>query len=271
MRFNFSEPFKKSLQQENLSLRGERMLPAAFYGALTATAFVLANALVNVYSFPNLPLGLDWGHILGTWAGFSAAFALAGIIAGWFTEEYQGIVAGGAIITTLLAVAFLFQMGTDGSTPTLQSILMALPLVGVSMLAAGALRWAARRHNEIIHKESADARARQLARQILVVALAGLFVGILGRLDLPAEQTLTKFHAYLQAAPGDPSVWAQLPVKQVPALPEHFGVDYRFYARRSALALGSLDLTVRFSDGFVLDCMLPVGSMNFFTNCWEGQ
>jgi len=259
------------MQQESLSQRGERMLPAALYGALVATAFVLANSLVNVYSFPNLPLGLDWAHILGTWAGFSAAFALAGVIAGWFPEEYQGIVAGGAIIATLLAVAFYFQMGAEGGAVTLQSILMAVPLVGVSMLAAAALRWTARRHNQLIHKESAEARPRRLAGHILVIALAGVFVGILGRLDLPAEQTLTKFHAYLQAAPGDPSVWVQLPVKQVPALPEHFGVDYRFYARRSALALGSLDLTVLFADGFVLECALPVGSMNFFTTCWEGQ
>ncbi len=263
--------FRKSLQQESLSQRGERMLPAALYGALAAFAFVLANSLVNVYSFPNLPLGLDWAHVFGMCAGFCAAFALAGVISGWFTEEYQGIVAGGAIITSLLAIAFFFQMGAEGGAPILQSILMALPLVGVSMLAAGALRWTARRHGQLIHKESAEARPRRLAGHILVIVLAGVFVGILGRLDLPAEQTLTKFHAYLQAAPNDPSVWVQLPVKQVPALPEHFGVDYRFYARRSAFALGALDLTVRFADGFVLECALPVGSMNFFTDCWEGQ
>lgn len=259
------------MQQENLATRGERILPAAFYGALAATAFVWSNALVNVYSFPNLPLALDWAYLFGTWAGFSAAFALAGVIAGWFSEEYQGIVGGGAIFTALLAVVFLFQMGGEGSTPTLQSILMALPLAGVSMLAAGALRWTARRHNQIIQKESAEARPRRLAGHILMIALAGAFVGVLGRMDLPAEQTLTRFHAYLQAAPKDSSVWTQLPVRQVPTLPEHFGVNYRFYARRSAFALGSLDLTARFEDGFVLECTLPAGSMNFFTNCWEGQ
>lgn len=265
------EMFRKSMQQESLAARGERMLPAALYGALAATAFVLSNSLVNVYSFPNLPLGLDWARLLTAWAGFGAALALAGVIAGWFTEEYQGIVGGGAIITALLAVAFFFQMGAEGGALTLQSILMAVPLAGVSMLGAGALRWAARRRNHITRNESVNSRPRLLAGQILVVAAVGVFIGILGRMDLPSEQTLAKFHAYLQAAPTDPSVWAQLPVKQVPALSEHFGVDYRFYARRSAFALGSLDLTTRFEDGFVLECTLPAGSMNFFTNCWEGR
>lgn len=132
--------FRNAMQQEDLSQRGERMLPAALYGALAASAFVLSNSLVNVYSFPNLPLGMDWLHLIGMWFGFSAAFGLAGAIAGWFTEEYQGIVAGGAIITALLAVAFYFQMGAEGGSVTLQSILMAVPLVGVSMLAAAALR-----------------------------------------------------------------------------------------------------------------------------------
>lgn len=256
------------MQQENLSQRGERMLPAAFYGALAATAFVLSNSLVNVYSFPNLPLGVDGVHLFWMWAGFSAAFGLAGAIASWFTEEYQGIVGGGAVMTALLAVAFFFQMGAEGQAVTVQSMLMAVPLIGVSMAAAAALRWTARRHIQIVHNESA---ARRLTEHVLVIASVGLVIGILGRMDLPSEQTLTKFHAYLQAAPNDPSVWAQLPVKQVPALPEHFGGDYRFYARRSAFALGSLDLTVRFADGFVLECTLPVGSLNFFTTCWEGK
>ncbi len=268
---NLLKSFLTSLQNENLLQRSERMLPAALYGALAASAFILSNALVNVYSFPNLPLGVDWVHLFGMWVGFSAAFGLAGVIAGWFTEEYQGIVAGGAIITALLAVVFYFQMGAEGGAVTLQSILMAVPLVGVSMLAAAALRWTARRHNQLIHQESAKARPRRLAGHILVIVLVGAFVGVLGRMDLPAEQTLSKFHASLQAAPNDPSVWVQLPLKQVPALSEHFGVGYRFYARRSAFALGSLDLTVRFADGFVLECALPVGSLNFFTNCWEGQ
>lgn len=265
------ETFRKAMQQENLAARSERILPAALYGALAATAFVLSNALVNVYSFPNLPLAVDWLYLLGMWAGFSAALGLAGVMAGWFTEEYQGVVGGGAMITALLAVAFYFQLGAQGQALSLQSIIMAIPLFGVSMLAAAALRWTARRHNQIIHTESAEARPRRLTRHILVIALAGALVGILGRMDLPSEQTLTKFHAYLQAAPSDPLVWVQLPVKQVPALAEHFGVDYRFYARRSAFALGSLDLTVRFADGFVLQCTLPVGSMNFFTTCWEPQ
>jgi hypothetical protein len=265
------EKLKMPLQQESLSKRSERMLSAAMYGALVAVAYALAGALVNVYSFPNLPLGLDWAHILGMCAGIGAAFALAGIIVGWFSEEYNGIVAGGAIITGLLAIVFLFQLGAQNRALTMQSILMALPLFGVNMLAAGALRWAARRHLEIVQKDAAEMRPKRLTGHVLRILLFGLVIGILGRMDLPAEKTLTQFHEFLQAAPNDPAVWTHLPVKQVPSLPEHFGVDYVFYVRSSELALGALDVKVQFADGFRMNCVLPVNSSNFFTDCRAGE
>jgi hypothetical protein len=265
------ERLKVPLQQESLPMRGERMLPAAMYGALVASAYTLTIALVNVYSFPKLPLGFDWMHIFGMCVGIGAAFALAGVIAGWFSEEHNGIVAGGALITALLAIVFLFQLGAQNSALTMQSILMAVPLFGVNMAAAAALRWAARRHLEILHKDSAAMRPKRLTGHILLILLVGIVFGILGRMDLPAEQTLTKFHEFLQAAPNDPSAWAHLPVKQVPSLPEHFDVDYLFYVRRSEFALGTLDVKVRFADGFRLTCLLPVEGASFFTDCREGE
>lgn len=263
--------FEASLQHEDLSARGERMLVTAMYGALLATAYSLAIVLVNVYSFPGLPLGFDLAHILPTWAGISIALAAAGAIAGWFSEEYQGIVGGGAIITALLAVVFFVQMGAESSALSLQSFLMALPLIGVSMLAAGGLRWTARRHLEILHKDAPELRPRLLAKHLLVIVVVGAFFGILGRMDFPAERTLTHFHKSMQAAQSDPTALSYLPVRQVPALTDHLGVDYRFYVRRSGFVLGALDVTVRFDDGFAMTCLLPVGASNFITDCVEGD
>ena len=96
-------------------------------------------------------------------------------------------------------------------------------------------------------------------------------VGILGRMDSTAEKTLTQLHAYLQAAPTDSSAWVHLPLRQVPALSQHIGVDYVFYVHQSGAALGTLDLKVRFADGFVMSCLLPVGDASFFTGCREGE
>lgn len=261
-----SRMLSNALQAESLPERAVRMAQAAGYGVLVATAFLWTNALVNWLSFPRLPLALDLPGLLAEWAALGAAFGLAGLIAGWFTEEYQGIVGGGAILTGLLAAAFLVQMG---DAPTAQSLLMALPLLGVGMLAAGALRWVARRHARLVREQGAFSGA--LLRHLVIVALVGAFAGVLGRFDLPAEQALSNLHRYLQAASEDPSAWGHLPVRQVPSLTAHFGQEYRFYVRRSMFAVGALDVTIRFADGFVLQCVIPVGNTAFFTDCWEGK
>ena len=269
---SFKKIIEETLRQETLPERSERMFPAALYGALAAVAFVLTLTLVNVYTFLGLPLAADWLTVLGQAVLYGLVFAAIGIIAGWFTNEYAGIAGGGALITALLAIAFLFQLGADNIGLTTQSILMAIPLFGVSMLVAGALRWAARRHHEIIDKEAPELRSRKLATHILLVLSVGLILGILGRMDYPTERTLAQFHELLQAAPEDASIWPRLPLRQIPALEQHFGTDYRFYVRRSNLAIGAMELTVRFEDGFVMSCLLPTaGGVNFFTDCMEGE
>ncbi len=266
-----SNHFDKVLRQESLTDRASRMLPAALYGALAAVAYTLGFFAINVYSFPALPLGLDLARLAGMMLGFGAAFALAGAIAGWFTEEYGGIVGGGVIITALLAMVFMFSTGATNATLTFQSLIMALPLVGVSMLIAWGLRRAGQIHLDIGRAADPAARRKRLARHVLVLLLVGLVPGILGRMDLPAERALSNLHQLLQAAPTDPSVLPRLPLRQLPELQAHLGVGYTFYARNSELSAGGLDVTVRFDDGFTMTCFLPmVGASGFVTDCVEG-
>lgn len=266
------ENLKRIYEQETSAERAQRMIPAAAYGALAATVYTLTLSFVNVYTFPNLPLGMEWGRLFSLWIGLTIGFALFGAIAAWFTEEYAGIVGGGIVFTIILAFVFLVVSGARNSTATMQSLITALPLVGVSMLGAWGLRWAAHRHIAIQHETDADQRRKQLMKHILIVILIGLVPGILNRMDLPSEQTIGGLHELLQAAPGDPSVWPQLPIKQVPALQDHLGVDYTLYARQSALSAGALEVTVRFADGFTMTCHLPVSNgLNFITECNEGE
>ena len=265
------ESLKRIYEQETPAERSQRMIPAAVFGALIATAFIWAFFFVNVYTFPNLPLGMDWARMGVMWVGFGLAAALFGAIAAWFTEEYAGIVGGGLIFTVLLAIVFLFSSGPRNNMPAAQAVLMALPLAGVSMVAAWGLRWAAHRYLAI-KEEKEPNRRKGLAKYVLTILLVGLIPGILMRMDLSAEQSLRQLDELLQAAPNDSSVWPRLPVKQVPALQEHFGVDYVLYSRQSSLSAGALDVTIRFRDGYTVSCLLPVGSGgNFITQCNEGD
>ncbi|HEY6074029.1 MAG TPA: hypothetical protein VIV15_11740 [Anaerolineales bacterium] len=258
---------KHYIAQESLAARRERMLLAALYGALIASAYIWSLTLVNVLSFPKLPLGIDWGRTLGMWAGYVLGFALFGAIAGWFTEEYEGIVGGAVIATVLVAILLLFTSGARSSTLTARAIITALPLVGVAMLGAWILRWAARHHMDLARERLRG----KLIQHVLIVALIGLVPGVLGRMDLTAEQRLTEMNQLLLAAPKDPSVWPRLPLDKFPALLGHLSGSYRLYPRRSTNTVGNLDVTIRFGDGYALTCSVPVASgATFINDCVEG-
>ena len=266
------ENLQRSYLQETPAERSQRMIPAAIFGIIVATAYVWTLALVNVFSFPELPLAINWARMIGMWFGLSLAFAFFGALAAWFTEEYAGVVGGGLIFTALLAIWFLISARVQDSTITAQSIITTLPLAGVNMLAAWAFRWAARRYLAIQHEANPGVRRKQLIQHLALVLLVGLVPGLFGRMDTPAQRTLGQLHELLQAAPSDPSVWPRLPLRQVPALEEHFGVDYVFYAQPSASAVSVMDVSVKFEDGFWMSCQLPISTaVSFITECKEGK
>ena len=266
------DKLKKFFQEETFYERSKRMIPAVGYGALIAFIYTLTLSFINVYTFPDLPLGMDWTRVLGMSLGFSTAFAVFGAIAAWFTDDFDGIVGGGLIATLLLIPIFLVSSSTQKNSLTVQSVTMALPLVGVNILGAWGLRWTARRHLEISRVDTPELRRKNMMRHVLIIFVVGLVPGILGRMGLPTKQTLEQFHKYLQAAPTDSSVLPHLPLKQVPALQDHFGVDYKFYPRQSVLSVGVLDLVVHFQDGFRMTCRIPVTSRtSFITDCIEGD
>lgn len=263
------ESLKKNFQEETLPERSARMFPAAGYGALVATVYILTLSFINVYTFPNLPLGMDWVRVLEMWLGFSSAFAFLGASAAWFTEEHHGIIGGGIIFTALLAIIFMFSPNIK-SDWILQSLIMALPLIGVNVLGAWGLRWSVERHLKIKRTEVTPMRQKLLARHVLTMILIGLIPGILGRMGTSSERTITKLHELLQAAPSDPSAWTRLPSSQAPSLQDHFGVKYVLYVQPSYIAAGAMDVTVRFVDGYTLICLLPEGNDRLFiTTCYE--
>ena len=78
---------KTIFEEETLAHRSQRMIPAAIYGALIASIYSVTLAFVNVYTFPKLPLGMDWERTLTMWLGFGVAAALFGALAAWFTGQ----------------------------------------------------------------------------------------------------------------------------------------------------------------------------------------
>lgn len=265
------QSLRRIFREETFAQRSQRMIPAANYAVVVATLYVLTFTLVNKYTFPNLPLAIDWVQVLKMWISLALSLALFAAIATWFTEEYEGIVGGAIIATIMIFVLLLLRARASQGTSAAQSIVTVLPLFGVSLLGAWGARWIAHRHNAI-RNEKADLGQKAWRRHLGIVFLIGLIPGILGRMDSTSEYAIRQLHDLLQAAPTNPSVLPRLPLKRVPSLQEYLGKDYVLYARQSTLSVGALDVTVRFSDGYTMTCILPVGTGNqFITDCNEGS
>jgi hypothetical protein len=263
----------KTFRQETLKERSLRMLPGAIYGAITATVFVLVSSVINVLFFPDLHLAVDWIGLLIRWLEFGMALAIAGAIVGWFTEEYMGIVGGGIILTLLILVGNLISslMGNGSATLTVQSFFTALPLVGICIILAWAIRVAINRHLHIKQQETPEIRRKMFVQMILIVCLVGLIPGVFSRFGLPSEYAIRSLNESLKSTTTSPPLENRFPLAQVPALKDHIGMDYKLYPRASSEATGALDITIRFLDGYTLTCIVPTESTSAYLDvCNEG-
>jgi hypothetical protein len=264
-----------SLQEETTAERSERMLPGAIYGSFAATIYILTLFMVNVVTIPGQHLAIDWVHLLTYWISFGLGLAICGAIVGWFTEDYAGVVSGGIIMTILLLVGNLVISLINGENTSIlfQSVVTAVPLVGGAILLALGLRFVIKRHLQNARTREPRQRRKLIANLIGIVFLVSFVPGFLSRYDSTQIKVFKALNTALQKGATDTLLASRFSATQLPGLKDHFGKDYMVYPRVSVLSAGSLDITVRFKDGYAFSCVVPTdaGEETFFTTCNEGE
>jgi hypothetical protein len=262
-------------EEETLKERFIRMRPGALYGFIAASAYILTLSTINVISYSGQHLGIDWIRLLSYWFSFGLGLALAGVIVGWFTESYMGIIVGGFILTGLLLIGNLIVTFINGSGLgiAVQSVVTTIPLIGACVLLALGLRMTINRHVHILQDEPAQKRARSVAGLVALIFFIGFFPGFLGRFDRTTIDVVHSINKGISGALVDPAMaQARFPVVKFPALKDHFDMDYRLYPRPSSLAAGALEITIRFQDGYALTCLVSSEAVAqvYLTDCNEG-
>jgi hypothetical protein len=264
-----------SFQEETLTERKARMVPGAFYGLFMATVYILSLSMVNVLTIPGLHLAIDWMHLFSYWIGFGFGLALSGVIVGWFTEDYAGVVTGGIVMTLLLLLGNLIVNLVTGENASLlfQSVVTAIPLVGGAVLIAGGLRYIIRRHLQTAENKDPGQRRKLLSGLIGIVFLVSCLPGVFSRYDLSAIDVFKALNTALQNGASDSLAAGRFLPAQLPGLKTHFGMEFKVYPRISAFTTGALDITVRFKDSYSFSCVVPTdaGEQTFFTSCNEGD
>jgi hypothetical protein len=263
-----------SLQEETVVERSARIIPGALFGVFAASVYILTLFLINVVTIPGLHLSIDWANLLTYWIGFGLGLGLSGAIVGWFTEDYAGVVSGGIVITLILLIGNLVISLLSGRNAGLlfQSVVTAIPLIGGAILLAGGLRFVIKRQLQITENKDPGQRRKLMTSLIGIVFLVSFLPGAVSRYDTSAVDVFKALNTGLQKGGTDPNYAARFSLTQLPGLPKHFGTEYKIYTRISVLSAGSLDISVRFNDGYTFACVVPTdnGEETFFTTCNEG-
>jgi hypothetical protein len=261
------------IHQETPAVRRERMLAGALYGIIAASAYAWTLSIVNVISIPGLHLAIDWTRLMTYWGWMSLALSLAGVIAGWFTEDHEGIIASGVSMGVLLIVGNLVVslLNTKGVVMATLSTMIALLVVGAGFLIAWGLRQVINRHVRIQNDGPTKNRTKYQAVLAAIVLLTASIPGVLAHYDRSTVIAIRSLNEILNNVAEDPSLELTLPVAKMPKLKDHFGMEYALYPRPSSISIGVLDITVRYQDGFTFTCRVSMEDTAgyYFTDCNE--
>jgi hypothetical protein len=145
-------------------------------------------------------------------------------------------------------------------------------LVGVCVLLAWVIRVAINRHLHIQQQAIPEVRWKLFVQLTTIVFLVGLIPGVFSRFGLSSEYAIRTLNESLQNVATDPSLIVRFPIAKVPALKDHFGMDYTLFAHVSAFEAGAMDITICFEDGYTVTCLVPTesGYATFLQICNEG-
>ncbi len=264
-----------SFQQEDLSTRLQRVKLGVLFGIIGTTAYVLTSSLINPISFPQIPFGTDWLGLFGYWFALAAALSLAGAIAGWATEDHNGVVGGGVMMGLLIlllnTIAYLSQPGVKDSY--FKVLVTTVPLIAVAILIALVFRWAINRQINNLKEENLKLKQKKITRLFGTLIVAGLVLGIFARYDQSIIDSLKTLDSRLQVAGADASSTVRFPDNVAASISSHFGTPYQYLMHYTNSAIGAVDVTIRFNDGYTLTCLVPTDSALFLMipACSDGR
>lgn len=269
------EFLRKDLEEETFQQRWPRIKFGILIAVVGALFYAIIASTINIISYPELHLTVNWTSAITTWVIVSVAMVIAGFIVAWPTDEVKAIVGGGVTLTFLLllvnTIMFISQNVTNQSY--FQVLVASLPMVGVIVLLALALRQGINKASAAEKEEFQPKKRKALVKIFSVVILLGMIGGLFSRFDGSAVTMLQSLNERLQTADTSGTSKVKFPSNILEDVQNRFGQEYGLYIRSAAGTIGALDVTISFVDGYTITCQIPTvsGSYVFIDACSEGN
>jgi hypothetical protein len=196
----------------------------ATYGLLGGTAFVFVAAFIDIWLYPDLPLGVDW-----TWPGLGS----------------------GAVIAGFIVLASALYLSDTGIGMKLIVLIFALvPIAVLCLPIVWILRWLVVKHGQATgHKLSIAGRAGL----ILITIALGAGLGCFMKMSPRALSATRYVHNLLQTAADEKN-----PVHAVHDVPKRTDMSYKLYQQQSVFSTEGFDIRVEYQDEYKIKCTIVV-------------
>lgn len=264
---------KTLAQQETPAERRQRMIPGALYGLILASSYAIIGMVVNQLSFPGLPVGVDWRYLFITWLFLALWLGVGGGFINWFTQTEESLAVGLLVMVLIALGAGALTLEGDLPVQFGKIMLLALPVLAISILMTITLRWLGDRHAAILEKAGILKTRRIVVLAAIAIALGGSIGFWLTRWSEPVSRGVRDIHDRLQTAAADADqVEALFPPGDLPGLESHLGAAYTLYGHPSGQSVVAVDVTANFDDGYQITCVLLVfpDQPPFLRACAEG-
>jgi hypothetical protein len=241
---------------------------AAFYGLLAGSTYAIIFGVINVVSYPDLPLKVDWGHVAQVWLAISGWLVTTGLFVGWFTDDRESLIPATIIVTLLVLVASAYFTRAGVLPLGLTAYLLLLPILGITLTATYFLRRAASTIMLVFERNLGNKPRTIMVVTLLVLLTAGT-IGVVTRLGKPGVQAVSYYDQLLQQPADTPLIAKYFPEEAI----SHLGMDYHLSVRVSSQIVTGYDVTTWFADGFDFTCLV-IGGENggsFINSCWVGS
>jgi hypothetical protein len=222
----------------------------ATYGLLGGTAFVFVAAFIDIWLYPDLPLGVDWSLLVVRWFVIALGLALIGALTSWWNETWSGL-GSGAVITGLIVLASALYLSDTGIGMKLIVLIFALiPIAVLCLPIAWILRWLVVKHRQATgHKLSVAVRAGL----ILITIVLGAGLGYFMKMSPRALSATRYVHNLLQTTADEKN-----PVHAVHDVPERADMSYKLYQQQSVFSTEGFDIRVEYQDEYKIKCTIVV-------------
>ena len=271
---HFVERFKTLAQQETPAERRQRMLPGAIYGLIIAGSYALIGSIVNQLSFPDVPVGVNWGYLLITSLFFAVWLGIGGAFVNWFTQTEEGFVISLLVMSAIALAASWLTFAGPLPTQLGKILLLVLPVLAISLLMTLTLRWLGVQHADTLEKANIDKR-RRIVGLIMVAILIGGGTGFaLTRWPSATQRAVRHIHQNIQALAADSSSSETLfLLRDVPGIKAHLNTPYTLRGKPSGQSVVAVEVNIDFQDGYQVACVLLVfpDQVPFPRTCVEGE